>query len=66
MILLPHQQRVVEERDQYVERLTKLHVFIDGPMFEGLPLEDQELMGRQSALMDGLVKTLDARIARFK
>lgn len=63
--LQPHQQRVVDERTELVEKLGKLDKFIDGDVFDTLPPEDQKLLEVQQSLMTHYAKILDQRIARF-
>lgn len=64
--LAPHQQRVIQERDELNEKITNLTVFIeDSPIFRALPDIDRgHLIGQKSAML--LYKEyLDRRIARF-
>jgi hypothetical protein len=60
------QQRVVEERDQLAERLTKLSAFInDNPTFTTLPEAAQDLLVDQEAVMQDYLDILEMRIAGF-
>ena len=64
--LAPHQQRVVQERDDLNEKIEKLTVFIeDSPIFRALPdIDAEHLIGQRGAML--LYKEyLDRRIARF-
>ena len=61
----PHQQRVVEEKDQLEERLGKLLVFIQGPVFGTLPEAERTRLSCQVLFMDGYLKVLEQRIAAF-
>ena len=61
----PHQERVVAERAELHEKITKLHQFMDGDVFAGLQLLDQNLLRRQLGWMSGYEYALDDRIRRF-
>lgn len=61
----PHQQRVVDEKDQLAERLGKLLIFIQGPVFGTLPEAEQTRLSCQVLFMDGYLKVLEQRIAAF-
>ncbi len=62
----PYQQRVVEERDQLAERLTKLGKFIDeGMVFCALPLDERRRLENQAAVMDEYLAILNERIAAW-
>lgn len=63
--LQPHQQRVLEEREQLDERIEKLSNFIVSAAFYKLDLEDQLLLRRQFVHMNAYLATLDERITRF-
>lgn len=63
--LLPHQQRVVEERNELVDKVTKLHSFFNTEIFESLPGEDQELLVKQEKVMKEYSDILLDRIKRF-
>jgi hypothetical protein len=63
--LQPHQQRVVQERDDLQERTTKLDAFIQSPLFKTVDPAEQTRLGRQSALMHDLLLLLNERIAVF-
>lgn len=64
--LLPHQQRVVTERDELNVKLDALNKFIrENPVFSTLPLEDQNDLMKQFNLMWGYRDILDSRITRF-
>lgn len=65
--LAPHQQRVVEERDQLAERFAKLGKFIDeGMVFCTLPLGERRRLEDQAAVMDEYLAILNERIAAFE
>jgi hypothetical protein len=62
----PHQQRVVDEKAQNDDRLTKLSEFIKtSPIFQGLPMDEQNRLLKQSRLMAELSAVLGERIAAF-
>lgn len=58
----PHQQRVLEERAQLYERLTKLDAFHDSPIFLDLPLRERALLSEQRVHMALYLACLDTRI----
>ena len=65
--LAPHQQRVVDEHAECVDRLRKLQAFIantDGP-FQNLCDEEQRRLVRQEELMNELGIVLAERVAAF-
>ena len=62
----PHQQRVLDEQADLLDRLAKLDAFIlDNPVFLGLPEEDRQLLEQQSKTMAVLTEILATRIERF-
>jgi hypothetical protein len=63
--LQPHQQRVVTEREELADKLSKLSAFIVGSVFASLPDAEQERLRRQAQIMDAYVNVLDERIAAF-
>lgn len=64
--LLPHQQRVVQERAELDLRLAKLSAFIEAaPEFKELDHVDRHLLVQQEELMVELEAVLAERIARF-
>lgn len=61
-----HQQRVVAERDELKDRLTKLKDFIgNNPIFSDLPKDEQERLRAQSGAMALYASILDRRILSF-
>lgn len=62
----PHHQRVVDESDQLAERLRKLLVFFQGPVFPTLPVDERTRLGCQVLFMDGYLKVLEQRILAFQ
>ena len=65
MSLAPHQQRVVEERDQLAERIEKLAAFTEGPLFQTLCEAEQRRLLSQAVAMDEYVAILNERIEAF-
>lgn len=66
--MLPHQERVVEEKKQLDERLEKLTAFNsdDNKLFLKLPSSERHRMRAQESLMTELSKVLGQRILFFK
>ena len=61
-----HQQRVVDEQSELNEKLNKLSDFIKtSPLFEGLPIDEQERLMRQKYYMIEYSDVLAERIAAF-
>jgi septum formation inhibitor MinC len=64
--LLPHQQRVVDEKNELGERAKKLSDFIgNNPLFEKIDPEEQERMKVQNDIMWQYFEILEQRIAAF-
>lgn len=63
--LLPHQQRVVDEKSELDDRRNKLFVFFDTPTFAGLDEAEQHRMRTQHVAMKALSDVLGERIAAF-
>ena len=65
--MLPHQQRVVDERDELVSKAAKLYDFIDdeNPVCGQLEPAEKERLTRQHSLMVQYAEVLDDRIAAF-
>ena len=61
----PHEQRVVDERDELTDKLTKLGAFFHTEVFEGLPEAERILLVTQEDYMQGYLNTLNRRIERF-
>lgn len=61
-----HQQRVIDEKRELDERLTKLDAFIlDNPLWQTLGSDEQQRLQRQSNFMALYSQVLDERIAAF-
>ena len=63
--LPPHQQRVIDEKAELDDKLTKLDAFTVTDRFLGLPLQEQSRMVNQSVHMRNYSEVLGARIAAF-
>lgn len=61
----PHQQRVVIEKDELADKLTKLNLFIGGEMFNSLPSDERIRLAKQAEVMKDYLDILNARIAAF-
>lgn len=62
----PHQQRVVDEKQELDERAAKLSDFIgNNPLFEAIDPEEQERMKLQNDIMWQLSEVLGQRISAF-
>lgn len=66
MSFLPHQQRVITERDELNAKLVALKGFIRGSqVFASLPDSEKERLKRQSEVMTEYSDILQARINAF-
>lgn len=63
--LAPHHQRVLDERDELADRLAKLQVFFQSPIFAGLDAAERIRMRTQAHHMGGYLAVLDERIEAF-
>lgn len=63
--MAPHQQRVVDEKNELDSKLEKLIEFLDTQLFLGLPFEEKLRLRRQSVVMDEYSNILAARIGAF-
>lgn len=66
-ILQPHQQRVVEEYDQLMERKQKLFEFVEvpNPIYPTLPPDEKKDLKDQWIAMTEYSQCLKRRIERF-
>ena len=62
----PHQQRVVDEKEQLGERLEKLIAFLTTDLYKALPEREQELLYFQSRVMEDYYEVLQQRVELFK
>lgn len=65
MNLLPHQQRVIDEKAELDSRLNKLLAFTAAEGFFKLQIEEQGRMKEQAEYMQAYSNVLGARIAAF-
>ena len=66
MIMLPHQQRVVDEKNELDVKAKALSNFIGlNPAFESIDPEEQERMKEQCEIMWQYSEILGKRIAAF-
>lgn len=61
----PHQIRVISEKTELDERLKKLIVFFDNPIYVSLPIDEQDRLKRQADHMTNYSVVLGERIAAF-
>lgn len=59
----PWQTRLQEERDQLLERVTKLTRFANTDSFTDLPLYQRDLLERQELAMYEYLRILDVRLS---
>lgn len=64
--MLPHQERVVEEKKQLDEKLDKLTEFLKTDTFKNLNEYERERLERQHEYMTGYSDVLAERIVHFK
>lgn len=58
----PHQERVLKEKEALQPMVVKLHNFVNGASFDGVPVDEQGLLKAQLGHMQGYLSTLNARI----
>ena len=66
--MLPHEQRVIVEKQELDDKLRKLKAFCfdpGSPIFQGLSPVDRDLLEDQYTAMEQYSKILGKRIARF-
>lgn len=63
--MAPHQERVVTEKAELDEKLTKLKAFFETDLFKNLDEDEQERMWRQADHMGDYSSVLGERIAAF-
>jgi hypothetical protein len=62
---LPHQQRVIDEKSELDEKLSKLTTFTEGETFTTIPSDEQARLLRQLTIMEDYSGVLGERIAAF-
>jgi hypothetical protein len=63
--LLPHQARVITEKTDLDEKISKLGTFLNSDSFLNLNIVERGQLHRQYAAMSSYSKILDERIALF-
>ena len=62
----PHQQRVIDEKNELQDKFSKLGAFIlDNPIFPTLESEEQDDLQDQYIAMQTYLQILEKRINRF-
>jgi hypothetical protein len=61
----PFQQRVIDEKRELDEKLSKLISFIKADTFQELDSINQSLLRRQAGIMQDYSDTLELRIKKF-
>lgn len=59
------QARVVDEKQELDEKLTRLNQFLETDIFNNLDPSEQERLKKQQGLMTGYSEVLGERIAAF-
>lgn len=62
---LPHEQRVVKEKDDLVQRINALSAFITSPLFKSVNEVEQDRLRKQEVAMAALADILCDRINSF-
>jgi hypothetical protein len=65
MAYLPHQQRVIEDREDLSGKCSRLDAFLQTPTFTGLPAEERTRLSLQRGYMGLYLTVLNERIAAF-
>lgn len=63
--LQPHQMRVVDEKTELDDKLSKLKTFCLTPLFQSLPTEEKQRLTEQEGYMRNYSDVLGRRIAAF-
>ena len=63
--MAPHQQRVLDEKTELAERLTKLLSFFQTPLFDSLSEAERSRLRNQARFMDGYLAVLEERVQAF-
>ena len=63
--LLPHEQRVVDERQELEAKLSKLRDFLKTDICLSLPVNERSLLARQARVMAEYSEILAERINSF-
>jgi hypothetical protein len=65
MNFAPHEQSVIDEHRELTEKLNRLRIFFDTPIFRGLDEAEQMRLRAQAGFMDGYQDMLRERISAF-
>jgi len=64
--MLPHQQRVIDEKTELFDKIEKLEAFIKtNPIFGQMELQDQQLLEEQLKHMNAYWNVLRQRVESF-
>lgn len=63
--MLPHQERVVTEKNELEDKVTKLVAFFETDFFSKIDKDEQERLKRQSGFMQSYLEVLEERISNF-
>lgn len=66
MVYLPHEQRMLDEREELETRLIGLNTFLNKGQPETMDDQDWDLLNAQAFAMRNYNYVLSARIRRFK
>lgn len=61
----PHEQRVVDEKNELGEKLEKLLTFLQTDIYKSLNEKEQELLSFQSQVMEDYYEVLQQRVDLF-
>jgi len=62
----PHQERVITEKAELSEKVSKLETFLDGAVYASLPAGEQMRLSRQYLIMQLYEQVLSERIGAFE
>lgn len=63
--MLPHQERVVNEKNELEDKLTKLDAFFETDFFSKVDEDEQERLKHQYWIMRDYLEVLQERISNF-
>jgi hypothetical protein len=64
--VLPHQQRVIDEKSELDSKLGKLKTFFSSPVFASVDVDEQSRLKEQAIHMQNYSLVLSERINAFK
>lgn len=65
MYMLPHQERVVIEKQELDKKISKLNSFIQSEKFKEIPIDEQDRLKQQYSVMSEYSFILGQRIENF-